>query len=47
MLNFFFDNFTEFLSAHLRGGGGYTVSLACSQFLVCVFFLNFCVRFEF
>ena len=43
MLNFFFDNFTEFLSAHL--GGGYTVNLACSQLLV--FFFYFCVRFEF
>ena len=29
--NIIFDKFTGFLSAHC---GGYTVSLACSQFLV-------------
>ena len=29
-----FEKFTGFRSAHCAGGGGYTVSLAFSQFLV-------------
>ena len=38
MLNFFF---TILQSFDLHICGGYTISLACSQFLVCVFFLIF------
>ena len=32
----FFDKFTEFNLHIVGGGGGYTVSLACSQFLVLI-----------
>ena len=37
MLNFFFDNFTEFLSAHLRG----VYCKPCLQPITCVFFFIF------